>query len=755
MAQRESGPDKAPHMWRLGEFTLDVQLNQLARDGQVQRLEPTSIDLLVHLLEAAPQVVSSAELLDRFWSGRPTEEGAVHRRISQIRKALDDRARTRTYIETVPKRGYRIVADVEPPADADIRDAPVPSYGAGVNRAVVDAPVLAVLPLATLGPADESYLADGFQEDILTLLATRGLKVVSRTSTALCGAAANRSMKDIANVLGVSHVVEGSVRCEGDMLRVTVQLIDARSDLHLWAATFDRPRSELFAIQTELADAIATAVATRLSDDFDMPPPDQPTADADAYDMLLKARALMRTGIAEDLAEAEQLLERTVAADPDLAVAHATLAEVLLRRSLADAEWFAVCDRAMAASDRALALDAGSAWAHFARANICASWHGDADAADAAYQRALELAPCDAEILARYGTWLGAVQARPDAGLPYLWRAQEQDPLAPDVCSSLARALLDTDQAAAAAEITARGLEYSPANGPLRYMNASLQFARGDHVEFMTTLRFLVEHKLATPHTLFVIARHFWLTGELTAAQLWSDRLGRAAPEHPLWFLIEIGLQLASGNAARLVRLTERWQIMNSNRQTSLMWDGAALDIGAFAPVWLLNLRADAELKAGSISEAEALLASATARATPLLVDKNGAPHPSVWSMSLLQRYAANLQRLKRNDAAATILNTMLEFATPDPYHEYTGHILAAHALLGELDAALDFAEANTAYFPYQYDLDEIAHNLWGVFDELVAQPRFAAFYADTKRRNADFRTRVRRELPALMDGRA
>lgn len=222
---------------------------------------------------------------------------------------------------------------------------------------------IAVLPFADMSPAgDQQYFSDGIAEELLNaLVRVDGLKVASRTSSfAFRGDL--RSLREIAQALGVSHVLEGSVRRAGDRVRITAQLIEARSDRHLWSETFDRDLDDVLAVQGEIANAIVGSMRLELGLDIR---PEQAaiaaeTESADAYDLYLQGRALILARA--DIDRAVALLEQAVAIDPGFAKAW----EVLGAANYIAPSWGYELDgdpwaRALAASERALELDPGLA----------------------------------------------------------------------------------------------------------------------------------------------------------------------------------------------------------------------------------------------------------------------------------------------------------------------------------------------------------------------------------------------------------
>ena len=190
---------------------------------------------------------------------------------------------------------------------------------------------IAVLPFENLSPdPDNAFLSDGVQDEVLNDLAKiADLKVISRTSVMQYKTGEKRNLRQIANELGVAHVVEGSVQRAGNRVRVSAQLIDAKTDTHLWAQSYDQPLDDVFAIRSDIAKAIADQLQAKLTPNEKSAIEEQPTKDLAAYDLYLRAKLLMLKGVTNqgNLFEAVRLLDQAVARDPDFFLAYCLLAK--------------------------------------------------------------------------------------------------------------------------------------------------------------------------------------------------------------------------------------------------------------------------------------------------------------------------------------------------------------------------------------------------------------------------------------------
>jgi TolB-like protein/Tfp pilus assembly protein PilF len=251
-------------------------------------------------------------------------------------------------------------------------------YTAGTRPTLSsDRKSIAVLPFASLSQdKNDAYFADGVQDQILTNLAkVSDLKVISHTSVRQYKTGAERNMREIGQQLGVTYIMEGSVRRAGDRLRINAELIDSRTDSHVWAETYDRTAADLFAIQSELAESIVTQLKTKLSPQQKAEIEERPTQDLDAFELYVQAKAIIdsyinATDVRAALLQALKSLDEAIKRDPNFvsAYCYAARANDLLfffdldptpdRISLADA-----------AVNAALRLRPDSAEAHFARAD--------------------------------------------------------------------------------------------------------------------------------------------------------------------------------------------------------------------------------------------------------------------------------------------------------------------------------------------------------------------------------------------------
>ena len=295
---------------------------------------------------------------------------------------------------------------------------------------------IAVLPFENLSEEKQNaYFADGVQDEILTDLAKiADLKVISRTSVMQYKTGAQRNLREIGQQLGVAHLLEGSVQRAANKVRVNAQLIDARTDAHLWAQTYDRDLADVFAIQSEIAKAIADQLQAKLSPNEKAAIETPPTTDVTAFDLYSRARALLFSALfsaAQDqkLVEAVDLLNQAVARDPSFFLAYCQLAYAHNQLYLLGANEHTPARRALAeaAVQAAFRLRPDAGEAHLARAETLYRGYLDYDGALAELEKARRTLPHDPRVLELTGYILRRRGQR-EEGLRYLQRALELDP---------------------------------------------------------------------------------------------------------------------------------------------------------------------------------------------------------------------------------------------------------------------------------------------------------------------------------------
>ncbi len=424
---------------RIGKWQVFPDLDVL-RDGNVERtLAPKEMDLLVYLAGNSGEVVSVDQIINHVWHGAHLGDDTVYVTISRLRHALDDNARSPVYVETIPKRGYRLVADVSAETGAAsgrartkllvfglVSLALLFFFNNGLMRDTMpERPPrsIAVLPFINLSSdPNQEYLADGISEEILNELTQYPeLRVAARTSS-FQFKGEKLGIASIGQQLNVGHVLEGSLRKDGDSIRITVQLVAARDGYHLWSKTYDRSSENIFTVQKDIASAIASSL--QLSPNVtSREGSGQTTTNHRAYENYLKAGLLQRSRNPEKIRTAIELLKVATEQDPDFASAHARLGQVYLFSDLPDAG-----DHSIASLMRAIEIDPDNALALAMLGYIRLLRDWDWDSADALMQRAYAAAPSSSDVLHWYSIHL-SVTGRLSDSLAMEQKAAALDPL--------------------------------------------------------------------------------------------------------------------------------------------------------------------------------------------------------------------------------------------------------------------------------------------------------------------------------------
>jgi TolB-like protein len=288
-------------------------------------VQPQVFDLLAFLVQNRERVVSKLELLDALWGGRTVADSTLATHINAARKAIGDSGEEQRLIRTIARKGIRFVGEVQtPPAPGDsVPTVESPRLAATPS----DRPAIAVLPFSNMsGESEQEYFSDGISEDVITALSKlRWFFVIARNSSfSYKGRAVH--VREIADELGVSYVVEGSVRKDGGRVRITGQLIDATTGSHLWAERYDRDLADVFAVQDEIAQAIAATVEPKLYAAEHFRSKRKAPENLDAWDLVMRAMWHFWRMTSEDNHAAQELLAQATAIDPELAQAQAVLA---------------------------------------------------------------------------------------------------------------------------------------------------------------------------------------------------------------------------------------------------------------------------------------------------------------------------------------------------------------------------------------------------------------------------------------------
>ncbi len=324
---------------------------------------------------------------------------------------------------------------------------------------------IAVLPLDNYsGDKSQDYFAEGMTDEITTDLATISqLRVISRSSTTRFAGAQRPPTPEIAKLLNVDAVVEGSVRRSGDKVRITAQLIDARADRHLWAKTFEGDSRDVLALQDKLASAIANEINVQLTPSEKSRLTAARVVNPEAHDAYLKGRYFFNRPSDENLGKAITQFEHAIALDPHFAPAYSGLSDAYLWAAFNEGVVTAkeTKSKTKAAAERALALDPASAEAHTSVANYKSWYEHDWAGADKEFRQAISLNPNYAFAHDQWALSLGC-EGRFDESITEGKRAEELDPLDPAIAVDNTLALTGTGEFQAGKAEARRGAELDP-----------------------------------------------------------------------------------------------------------------------------------------------------------------------------------------------------------------------------------------------------------------------------------------------------
>ena len=491
--------EPSSRVYEFGGFRLEAQRRVLSSriDGQPIQVTAKIFDTLLHFVERAGQVLHKQELMDALWPNVVVEESNLTQTIHTLRRLLGERAGEHKFIVTVPGRGYSFVADVklrpameEPPASTAEPVAVArpprrhrmvaaafgvlavamglafaltrPENEPEMRASALPSVSLAVLPFVDMSEKqDQVYFADGLSEEILNLLAqSSGMRVIARTSSFSFKTRQDLDVEAIATKLDATHVLEGSVRKSGDRIRITAQLVDGATSGHLWSQTYDREATDIFAVQDEIAAAVAASLNATLGEGHE--PQRADSTNPLVFERYLHGRFFFNRRGDSDLARAREYFQQALQIDPTYARAWAGLAGTYhaelekVEGSAPEAQRKLWLD----AVERGLSLGPGLAEVHV-RAAQYYWWSGDLKTSEEHCKLAIALNPSDALVLTvsafkaiAAGKWHEAVSLQR--------RAVAVDPLSAPGHEYLAQYLGAIGEARAAEEEFRHARELSP-----------------------------------------------------------------------------------------------------------------------------------------------------------------------------------------------------------------------------------------------------------------------------------------------------
>jgi len=594
---------------RFGTYEVSLQSGEVRKAGLRIRVQQQPMKLLEILLEHPGEVVTREELRSRVWPGESFGDfdQALNIAIGKLRSALGDSAESPRFIETLPKRGYRFIADVsvvdtdgrpkrqEPVAGDPPATDPGPKIqGIGlavapqrrllptrwiiaasalviivslailsvwVFRSRAPAPTgirsIAVLPLENLsGDASQNYFADGMTDELITDLAQiSALRVISRTSV-MVYKGARKPLPQIARELNVDAVVEGTVLRSGDQVRITAQLIEASTDKHLWSQSYEGELRDTLALQNRVASAIADQIRINLTPQEQAALKNVKVVNPEAYESYLKGRYFWNKRTADGLKVALAYFKQAIEEDPKYAQAYSGLADTYAL--LGDWQYAVMTPKeafpkAKAAAIKALELDSTLGEAHNSLAFVLDGFDWDFDAAGKEFQRAIELNPGYATAHHWYA-WHLSLLGRYDEAIAEMRKAENLDPLSLIINADLAELLVLAHSDDESIRQSRKTIEMDPNFALAHNQLAQAYLQKQMYDEAVAELKTAVQLSGGSPAFIANLARAYVASGKRNeAVKLLGDLKKRSNP----------GYSNASEIAVIYVSLGDTDQAMN------------------------------------------------------------------------------------------------------------------------------------------------------------------------------------------------
>jgi DNA-binding winged helix-turn-helix (wHTH) protein/TolB-like protein/Tfp pilus assembly protein PilF len=450
-------------IYRFAEFTLNTGEQTLLRGTDEVYLQPKTFETLVYLVERHGHLVKKNELLDALWADTYVTENALTRCIKEVREALQDDAHQPRFIKTVPRIGYKFIANVEDVRQEDrhgvvsnepVKDSRFSSrqilllglsilvlaslaffiYRSKTKEATNPSQInsIAVLPFKPLvADARDESLEMGMADSLIAVLGNLNGVTVRPISAVRKYTGLDQDALAAGREQRVDAVLEGNIQKTNDEIRVTVRLLRVTDGVQLWSDKFDQKSSDIFLIQDSISQQVAATLANKLSGAGRQLLTKHYTQDPAAYQLYLKGRYFLNKSTEQDFRKAIEYFESALQKDPDYAAAYAGVADAYAQLgSFGLVEMKQSYERAKEAIHRALQRDDKLAEAHASLGYILTNYYWNWSEAESQFKQAIDLNPNYAMAHNWYSQYLGFM-GRPEEALRESKRAQEIDPLSP------------------------------------------------------------------------------------------------------------------------------------------------------------------------------------------------------------------------------------------------------------------------------------------------------------------------------------
>ena len=568
--------------YEFGPFRLDTTRHRLTRAGEVISLTPKALELLLALIEQGGKVVEKNELMQRVWPDTFVEESNLSVHVFALRKALGETSEGESYIETVPRQGYRFTASVRDvsaigdevvverhslsrvtieeqdlPAEIEALTGKESAYAiekrlespnpkrrmlyvglalllaltgglayrrlkteAKQPRTSAEVRSLAVLPFRMLGGGkDEEYLGLGLADSLITHFGKTQRIIVRPTSAVDRYAEGEYDPLAVGRTLGVEAVLEGNTHMVGERLRVTARLVRVSDGASLWAGTFDEKMTDIFTVEDSISRQVAQALVLNPGEIEQKPPDKRPTENVEAYQLYLKGRYLWSRKATDGVKKAVQYFEQAIQLDPHYAQAYSGLADCYLALSeFSSMHRAEAYSKSISAAERAISLNPNLAEAHTTLAFIRLSRDWDYANAELEFKRAIELDPNYANGHQFYGVYLTAV-GQTDAAIKQTRRALELDPLSILNNSQLGRCLYLARRYDETIEQSLKTLELDPTSASAHAYIGQSYGHKGMFAEAIPALQKSVEMSDGRPEMKSALGYVYALSGKKNEAR--------------------------------------------------------------------------------------------------------------------------------------------------------------------------------------------------------------------------------------------